>query len=313
MPGLLRLFRRVVLCLAVLTPVLSQADDHSRRPSESGTSDTTLELMNPIGRLANIGNVIDYKTYQGDLPGASDETHASYTISTVLPFTLSSGKRIVLRAALPLSFGSPTWASDGREHGEFLIRQRADTLSYDGSWVDGHGHLDDISYDLSFGENGDNGRFWMAGIAGVLPSSKDGSIERDQHLLGPQFAIGRNYRWGMFGAWATHLVSVADVDRVQTPVDYDTSETSVRLIFAYRLGNGWHVVSNPDIRYDWEGADDNRLLLPLGGGFAKTFDLWSIPTKLNFEAYYYVQSPDAFGPEWQLRFSFTPVLTFWSL
>ena len=61
------------------------------------------------------------------------------------------------------------------------------------------------------------------------------------------------------------LVDVADVSRDKRPVDYNTNETSVRLFFAMGLGNGWQLVSNPEIIYDWEAASDNKLLLPLGG------------------------------------------------
>ena len=78
----------------------------------------------------------------------------------------------------------------------------------------------------------------------------------------------------MIGFWAKHLVDVwENTDR---PIDWSVNETWVRLFFQYGLGNGWSVISNPEILYDWEGASDNRLYLPLGGGFAGEADLGAV-------------------------------------
>ncbi len=46
--------------------------------------------------------------------------------------------------------------------------------------------------------------------------------------------------------------------------------TSLKIFFAYGLGNGWQVFSNPVIEYDWEGDSDNQLFVPLGAGVSKT-------------------------------------------
>jgi hypothetical protein len=155
----------------------------------------------------------------------------------------------------------------------------------------------------------------MVGLAGALPTSQDGSVERDQYLLGPEAAIGKTYDWGIIGAWGKHLFDVANSSRTekQRPIDWKTSETRIRLIFGYDLGNDWQIVSNPEFVYDWEGVSNNKILLPLGGGVAKTFGIGRVPLRASLEAYYYGVSPDAFGPEWQLNFSLIPVISAWSL
>lgn len=277
--------------------------------------DLVREWMNPIGRLSIIDNRFEYRRYNGDLPDSGSQNRSGYVLSGVVPFEFDSGRRLALRLAMPISFSTPTWVQDGRDHADWLIRQRADTFTEDGHFIKGHGHLDDLSYSAAYGGTEDSGLFWMAGLAGVLPTSQDGSIERDQYLLGPEFALGKTYDWGLVGAWGRHLVDVASQSRgeQQRPVDWNTSETNVRLLFAYRLGNGWNLVSNPEIIYDWEGLSGNRLLLPFGGGLARTFRMGRVPVLGSVEAYYYAVSPDAFGPEWQLNLSISPVLGFWSL
>ena len=267
-----------------------------------------IELINPIGSLASLDNHFRFETYQGDLPGAGDRDRITYTITPTIPFALSNGKNLVVRAEIPISFGTPTYITPERDYADWLIRQRADTLPYDEFFINGHSHLEDIRYDIAYGGVNDNGLLTMIGVAGAFPTSQDGSIERDQYLLGPEFAFGKIGERGIFGAWVRHMFSVADVSRDKRPVDYDTSETSIRLFFAMSLGNGWQIVSNPEIVYDWEGASSNKLLLPLGGGVAKTVRWGRFPMKMNLEAYGYLESPDAFGPDWMLTFSFRPLL-----
>ncbi|MBT8064062.1 MAG: hypothetical protein HKP03_10915 [Xanthomonadales bacterium] len=270
-----------------------------------------IELINPIGSLASLDNAFRYETYQGDLLEAGSQTKGTYTITPTIPFRLSNGRNLVIRTAIPVSFATPTYVTEDREHADWLIRQRADTLPRDEIFIDGHGHLEDIRYDIAYGGVNDNGLLTMFGLAGVFPTSQDGSIERDQYLLGPQVAVGKITDWGIFGAWAKHLVSVADVSNTFEPIDYDTSETSLRLFFAYGLGNGWQIISNPEIIYDWEGASDNKLLLPLGGGISKTVRMGRLPMKMDLEIYGYLESPEAFGTDWMMTFRFTPLLPNW--
>lgn len=285
-----------LLCGLLVLPLAGRA--------ELSDQETAIELINPVGRLGSVINYFEHRGYDGTLPGAGDQSRTSWLITPSIPFQLDNGKRIVLRATLPISFGTPTYITEDDDFADWHIRKVADELPTDGYFISGHGHLEDISYDIAYGGVNDNGLITMIGLAGVFPTSKDGSIERDQYLLGPEFALGKVTSWGIYGAWLKHLVSVANVSG--KVIDYDTNETSVKLFFAYGLGNGWNLVSNPEILYDWEGASNNRLLLPLGGGVSKTTRLGRVPMKMDLELYYYLESPEAFGPEWQLQFTFTP-------
>jgi len=275
--------------------------------SSRSLDEIAIELINPVGSLFSIANDFNYSSYKGRLPDSDDETKWTYEITPSFPFSLKNGKNIVLRATIPVSFGSPTYYADDDEYPEWLIRQLADTISADGVFIDGHGHLDDISYGLAYGGVSDSGFISMFGIAGVLPVSQDGSIERDQYLLGPEVAIGKITRWGVIGAWLTHLVDVADVSG--RDIFWETNETSLKAFFAYGLGNGWQIISNPEITYDWEAASSNKLMLPIGGGVSKTFRAGRFPLKMDLELYSYVESPEVFGPEWLLTFSLTPVFS----
>jgi hypothetical protein len=311
----MRRFSTGILLVLLSTTLLSSGSLASEAAGENLPDNIAFELMNPIGRLSAVDNRLFYRSFQGDLPGAGDQTTQGYVFEPVIPFGLPNGRRLALRFSLPVTFSTPAYVLGNREYAAWLIRQRADTLTDDGYFIEGHGHLDDVTYDLAYGDTEDDGLFWMFGLAGALPTSQDGSIERDQYLLGPQAAIGKTYDWGIIGAWGKHLVDVASSKRTedQNPIDWNTSETRIRLIFAYGLGNGWQIVSNPEFVYDWEGVSGNKMLLPLGGGVAKTFSIGGVPVRASLEGFYYAESPEAFGPEWQVNFNLTPVISAWSL
>jgi len=298
------------LCLAAESGKGNTADSGQGASSGKTLDEIAIELINPIGNLGSLFNGFEYNSYQGDLPEAGDQTKWLYTITPTIPFSLANGKNIVLRASVPISFGTPAYVTEYRDYADWLIRQQADTIPTDGHFIDGHGHLEDISYDLAYGGTSDSGLITMFGIAGVFPTSQDGSIERDQYLLGPEIALGKITRWGIIGGWAKHLTDIADAAGGAF-VDYNTNLTSLKFFFAYGLGNGWQLISNPEIQYDWEGASHNKLLLPVGGGVSKTVRIGRLPMKMDFEIYAYVESPEAFGPDWMMTFNFTPLLPDW--
>jgi len=52
----------------------------------------------------------------------------------------------------------------------------------------------------------------------------------------------------------------------------------------------------------------NEWTIPLSFSFGKTVILNERPWKLGMEINYYVEQPDAFGPEWMISFSIAPVV-----
>jgi len=300
-------------------PVLSLASDDRTegegndtagpvKLSELSLDEIAKELSNPVTALATINNDFEYRIYQGSLPAADDESAYVYTLRPSIPIPLSNGKNILMRFGIPINGEQPIYevgqGDDYAEISPFLIRQNASTIPTDGTFDNyhGHSHLGDIDFDIAYGGVSENGFISMYGIAGVLPTSQDLSQSVDQYQLGPEVAFGKVTGWGVYGAWLTHLTRVSGEDQ------WDTNMTSLKIFFAYGLGNGWQVFSNPVIEYDWEGDSDNQLFLPLGAGVSKTTRVGNIPMKFAFEVQKYIASPDAIGPDWLFTFSVAPVL-----
>ena len=48
--------------------------------------------------------------------------------------------------------------------------------------------------------------------------------------------------------------------------------------------------------------------MPIGIGVAKTAIFGKTPWKFALQYWHYLESPDSFGPDYQVRFSVTPVI-----
>jgi hypothetical protein len=86
--------------------------------------------------------------------------------------------------------------------------------------------------------------------------------------LGPEVAFGKIADWGVVGAWVTHLTDVLGDSLVSTNV------TSAKIFFAYGLGNGWQIISNPEISYDWEAVSGERAVSANRRGRFKNHQDW---------------------------------------
>lgn len=109
-------------------------------------------------------------------------------------------------------------------------------------------------------------------------------------------------KW-IFGAVAQHWWSFAgDSDRDSVNL------TDVQYIIRYRLSPQTNIGMAPNIQYNWSADSGDKLRFPIGGGISTVVMLGRLPVGIGAEAYYYVETPDTFGPEYQFRFFFTPVL-----
>ena len=300
------------LCLLVF-PVLGLAEP--AREDSSGAygaalsiDEIALELSNPVTGLRSLAIDAEYRTYQGDLPDADQQTFGQVVFTPSWPIRLRNGQTLFLRASVPLRLDPPRWNPVYYlDWSDFLLRQVPDLDPTTGSFSYGHDSLGPIGFDIALGGVNDNGRISMFGIANVTPNADDKSARRGQWLLGPEFALGKVTSWGLLGVRAKHLTNV--FGEGEQEVDYDTNETTLSVFFAYALGDGWQIESTPTILYDWEAVSGNEWLVPVGLGVSKTMYIGRVPTKLAFEIQNFVVSPDRFGSEWLLKVSFTPVLS----
>ena len=247
------------------------------------------ELSNPAGSLASLNFNLQYQTFKGDLPGAGDQDSWSLIFQPTLPFPVGNkGRRVIFRPAVPVLFDQPIF------NAETLDFDRADAA------------LGDITFDLVYAGTDmvdkHNGYLWGIGAAGTFPTATDDDFAGDQWRLGPEIFAGVIRKWITFGAVLNHQWNVAGSND-----DYH-SVTAGQYFYAIGLGNGWQIASGPTFSYDWQADSDQAWTLPVGIGIAKTVKIGTTPTKFQLQLQYFVKQPDAFGPEWLLKFTVTPVV-----
>ena len=307
------------LCFALVValPIVSRADISESEtvsdatppaPAEIGSQksidEIAREMTNPLAAFYSLGYQLEYRTYQGSMPGAGDQTGLAHIFRPVIPFAHKNGKGFVFRFALPYYDDQPIYWAD-RGYAEWRIRQQDPTIQEGGFWEPTHGHTDAVSTDLVYGGVSDTGFILMYGLAGIWPTTSDTSNGKQQLILGPELNIGKMTDWGVYGALISHVIDVAEKRDKGTP---DTTMTTIQAYFSYGLSHGWQLISNPTINNDWEGDSGNKLNLPLGGGVAKTTKIGKMPLRIAAEFQKYVASTDRFGPDWLFKLTISPVI-----
>jgi len=270
--------------LAVTAPGAAQEKGVSA-PHEKSADEVARELANPNNSLASLTFKNQFRWYTGDLPNADDQNNYTLLFQPVFPFTLeptaSGGKaNLFVRPAFPMLFDQPVF----------------DAGKSDFSGVTAFG---DIGFDIGYGVTEKSGLLWAFGMVGTLPTATDSDVAGKQLRLGPEALFAKFEKWGLYGIFPSHQWNVTGWS------DESYSNTQIQLFLKFLPGGGWAVGSTPIMNYDWETSD---WTIPLNLTTSKTTKIGSIPLKLELETNYYVEQPDAFGPQWMIGFNITPVV-----
>lgn len=267
---------------------LGAATGEAGAPAAPSADELAAQLSNPTAPVMTIGNNFEYITFQGDLPGAGDQSAFRYLFQTAFPFKLAGGGSLFFRPGIPVLFNDPV--PDGQ--GGF---------SSEGT------DLGDTGFDFSYGKTSRSGLLWGGGVAGTIPTATNEKLGADLWGLGPELLLGVVGKWGVVGGVLSHQWDIGgsgsgEIDR-----------TSLNYFYAYSLGGGWQIAAGPTISYDHTRASNDSWTVPLGIGLARTMILGGRPWKFQVQYWNYVESPDAFSAEHQFRLSISPVVSaFWN-
>jgi hypothetical protein len=253
---------------------------------EKNADELAKELSNPATALASLNLNIEYRTFKGDLPNADAQDSWTASFQPAMPFPVGGGNNIFIRPLFPIILDQPVFNSNKADFDK-----------------KGFG-LGDIAFDLAYGgTDKKTGLISLIGLFGSMPTATDDAIASDQWRLGPEVVLGIIKKWGVLGFLAFHSWDVGGSN------DTHFSTTSFQYFYAFGLGNGWQLAAGPTITYDWAADDsDSRWAIPVGIGVSKTTKIGKTPFKSALEVQHYVDQPDAFGPEWFVKFKVTPVV-----
>ena len=269
--------------LAMLACTLGmQASAEAEEPREKTAAEIAAELANPNTVLGTMNFNLDYISFDGDLPGANDQSALRLTFQPSLPYPLENGMNFFARPAIPV-----------------IINQDVPTAT---GYDDPGFNLGDIGFDVGVGKTFANGLVAIGGVVGTLPTATDDALGKDQWALGPEALVAVVKPWGALGLLLTHQWDFAGEDA------FDTNVTAGQYFYVFNVKDGWQVRSGPTFAYDHEAESGQRWTLPLGIGINKTMIIGKTPWKFGLEYWNYIESPDTFGPDWQLRFILAPVV-----
>ena len=269
---------------------------------EKSAADIAKELANPNTVLGSMNFNFDFINYQGYLPDAASQNSLTLGFQPVLPVPLNKTTNLFVRPNIPLYFTQPTYGANGFEN-------------------KGVG-LGNISADIAVGKTFPSKTVGVLGVFGSFRTASDEALRSPYTLIGPEIAVGQIFNWGVLGLLVTQGWSVNKIDATATGSfsilgndvflasegGKSASITSGQYFYNINLKNGWQIAGSPTYSYNHKAAKGNKLTLPIGGGVNKVMFFGKMPVKFNLQYWYYVVSPDAFGPQHQIRFTISPVV-----
>jgi len=260
-----------------------EAPDDEGGPGSPSAQDIANELSNPNSSLGTMNFNFDYIKFKGDLPGASSQRAQRITFQPSLPYKLSETTSLFIRPAIPIIVDQDVPNRNG---------------GFDSKGVE----LGDISFDAALTKALPGGVVLLGGLAGTLPTATNDALGLDQWLLGPEALVAVVRKWGVAGLLVNHQWDVAGED------DYSTSITGGQYFYSFNLGDGWQINGSPTFSYNHKADSDNAWTLPVAAGLSKTTIIAGRPWKFSLQYWHYIESPDTFGPDNQIRFTVSPVV-----
>ena len=282
----LKLILLLFVCLATTAMAQDQQSD-----GETSAAAVAQKLADPNATLGQLSFPLDYVSYQGNLPGADSQSAWKLSFQPSLPYSINEEINLFVRPLVPVFFDQPIPEVGGQG-----IPGAVPGFSSTGL------QLGDIGFDVAVGKSFSNGMLVLGGAVGSLPTATDDAVGLDQYLLGPELMVAKVGSWGAFGGLLTHQGDRSGED------SFDTNLTAGQYFFTYNLKNAWQISMSPTFSYNHEADSGNRLTFPLGFGMSKTVIFGQTPWRFNLQYWHYIETPDLFGPEFQVRFSVTPVV-----
>lgn len=265
-------------------------------------------MLNPLSYLWLLFAQNDLITYDGramDRIGESKQLQNSTLLMPVLSQQLTEDWKVIFRPVIPInSFKSL----------DNVNVSLTSTPPVVGAELSRETGLGDIVLWTAFSKQYTPPVIFGFGTTIMLDTASDDYLGTGKNSAGPMALLFKITDKWVNGVIAQHWWSFSGSDTLTVntdlgPVTVDRSDvnlTDLQVVVRYRKSALTNIGMAPNWRYNWE---TNQLSLPIGIGFDTLIKLGGkLPTKIGAELYYYAVQDDGFGPKWQLRFLFVPVV-----
>ena len=285
----------------------STASASGADPSASEMEQIAEALANPLSYLWILFMQNDTIWYDGDLADALGEdakVQNTFLLNPVLSLQLTENWKAIFRPVIPINSFETVGNVD-------ISTTTPGTVT--GVDFERETGLGDIVLWTAFSNQYKPPYVWGFGPTVMLNTATDNQLGTGKFSAGPMgLAFSITKKW-ILGAVAQHWWSFAGEDdlevntssgpvRVERP---DVNLTDIQPVIRYRVDVKTNIGLAPNWRYNWE---TDQLSLPIGIGGDTLIKIGPLPVKIGLEVYYYVERDDDFGPRWQLRFLFVPVI-----
>ena len=293
-----RLLLILFMCSVSAFNLTAQDTNDSDQKTDQSADDLAKQLADPNATLGVLFSQFDYTRYSGDIPNAG-QNGVVFNFQPSLPIPLGPGTNLFVRPLIPVYLAQPVLETNEFKH---------------------KAGLGNISADVALGKTWPSKWMTMVGVFAGFPTATVKELRSDFTTLGPEVIIGKTMNWGFLGLMVNHGWGVGsgpdsqgfefdDAFVVSTDgVPRRSSVTAGQYFYIVGLKNGWQIAGTPTFAYNHEGEKGNRLTLPLGTGVVKVTHFGKLPVKLALQYWYYVASPDSFGPKHQFRIQIAPVI-----
>lgn len=297
--------KRNVIALIALQFIMSlfvmNAQDTDNGAPQDDAASLAKELANPNATLGQMLFPIDYVNYGGDIPDANQNGFV-LSFQPSLPISISEGINLYVRPLIPVFLSQPVLGTNGFEN---------------------KGAFGNISADIAIGKTWPSKWITLVGVFGGFPTASDKALRSNQVTLGPEVMVAKLTSFGAIGVMVSQAIGVGspnnssssslnifthDLFAAANNNTKNASVTAGQYFYTVNLQKGWQVAASPTYSYNYNGTKGNKFTLPLGTGIQKVLKFGKMPVRMGLQYWYYVASPDTFGPRHQVRFTIAPVV-----
>ncbi len=298
---------------SLLTPFLQQSASEAASADETAAAAAAQQaaiaeaLANPLSYLWLGFMQNDVINYTGDLIdalGEKDVVNNTTLIMPVLSIQLTEKWKTVIRPVIPIhsfrTVGSVTLSTSDvtpQPAGVDLVRESG---------------IGDIVLWMALSKQYKPPDIFGFGITTMFDTASEDQLGTGKNSAGPMVLKFKITEKWIIGGVAQHWWSFSGQDTLTINTNLgpvvvprsDVSLTDIQPVVRYRVSAKTNIGFAPNWRYNWETS---QLDLPIGFGMDTLINIGPLPLKVGMEAYYFVESSNRFGPEWQFRLFFVPV------
>lgn len=172
------------------------------------------------------------------------------------------------------------------------------------------GNTDTVFFSLA-APNRNDGWIWGVGPTFILPTASQDVIGQERWSAGPAGLLARlGSSFGEPGSiesWNIGFLGQQWWDYAGDDDREDVIQSDIQYFLNYKTSATQLIGMTPNIRINWKESGSDRFSVPVGIGTIGLFRMGKVPVRWGAELQYYVQQPDDFGADWNLKLFIAPI------